>query len=198
MSRNPHKNPNPQGKGLVRVLSDWQDTRPACVVRKEPAELLFDWFVSALVLSARFQFKPVVGQRYYLYSHSDEWRLSLVGPQEWGRQSMGVCLGCCELREDMTWSMQAVDGLAESPALQAALAGLAESFVGQLDSDAPLEGLLPGFRRDLPYYQCMLATGLGVSLRQSLGEGKALQEPVRCMLSELSESLPKRLLSMRS
>lgn len=197
MSRNPHKNPNPQGKGLVSVLAHWQDTRPAQVQAKAPAELLFDWFASALVLSARFSFKPARGQRYYLYTDQGDWQLSLVGPDEWGDRSIGECLGVCELREDMTWSITADAGLANKPALQAALAGLVESFTRALDSDDTLVEHLPGYRRELPYYQRMLATGLGSSLRQSALLGDSLDQPLRSLLAEAGSDLSRRLFHAR-
>ncbi len=169
MTRNPYKAPNPQGKGLVTLLKDWQATRPAAVTKKHAAELLFDWFVSALVLSARFSFRPVVGQSYYLYCKAGVWTLSLVAPEEWGRGQPGACLGCCELRADMTWGLAVADALAHSQELKAALGERLEAFTADLDSDESLADKLPGYRRELPYYQRMLATGLGVSLRESAG-----------------------------
>jgi hypothetical protein len=194
MSRNPHKNPNPQGKGLVPLLADWQSTRPALIRSKAPAELLFDWFVSALVLSARFQFRPVPGQQYFLYLREGEWRLSLIGPEEWGDRACGDCLGACWLRDDMTWAIEADESLAATPALQQALATLAGSFAEELDSDDSLAAQLPGYRRELPYFQRMLATGLGSSLRQSVGNSETLSKPTRGLLAQLGEDFPRRLL----
>ena len=195
MSRNPHKNPNPQGKGLVPVLADWQRTRPAAITRKAPAELLFDWFVSALVLSAQFRFQPVPQQRYHLYLKDGEWRLSLIGPAEWGDRDCGDCLGACWLREDMTWAIDADPALADTPALQQALATLAEGFVDELDGDVSLEASLPGYRRELPYFQRMLATGLGSSLRQSVDDRELLRRPSRRLLADLGEDFSRRLLA---
>jgi hypothetical protein len=197
MSRNPHKNPNPQGKGLVSVLAHWQDTRPAQVQAKAPAELLFDWFASALVLSARFSFKPARGQRYFLYANQGDWQLSLVGPDEWGDRYIGDCLGVCELRQDMTWSITADPELATKPALQTALAELVDSFTASLDSDDELVERLPGYRRELPYYQRMLATGLGSSLRQSALLGNALDQPLRSLLADAGSDLSRRLVYAR-
>lgn len=195
MSRNPYKNPNPQGKGLVPVLADWHSTRPATVSSKAPAELLFDWFVSALVLSAKFRFRPVPGQRYFLYLRNGDWRLSLVGPEEWGDRDCGDCLGSCWLREDMTWAIEAGEALEATPALQQALATLARSFADELDSDDSLGSQLPGYRRELPYFQRMLATGLGSSLRQSAGDRETLSRSTRGLLSELGEGFSRRLLA---
>jgi hypothetical protein len=195
MSRNPHKNPNPQGKGLVPVLNDWSASRPTQVTTKEPVELLFDWFVSTLVLSAAFKFRPVVGQCYFLYLQEGDWQLSLVGPQEWGTRSVGDCLGTCQLRVDMTWSIEADPQLAQKPALQQALAALAESFVSNLNSEDTLGDHLPGYRRELPYFQRMLATGLGSSLRQSISNPETLALPARAVLAELGGGVSQRLLA---
>jgi hypothetical protein len=183
MARNPHKNPNPQGKGLVAVLADWQDTRPRGLREKAPSVLLRDWFTSALVLSASFRFRPAVGQAYYLYSRRGEWRLSLIGPEEWGGRDAGACLGRCELRPDMTWHLDAADDLDRQPELRAELEALIESFTEQLGEEGRLADQLPGYRRDLPYHQRMLATALGASLRDSAGRADWLEAPARTLLS---------------
>lgn len=182
MTRNPHKNPNPQGKGLVAVLADWQDTRPRQLQDKAPAVLLRDWFTSALVLSASFHFRPAVGQAYYLYSRGGEWRLSLIGPDEWGSREPGACLGRCELRPDMTWSLEPASDLDTQPELLAELEQLVASFTEQLGDDGALADRLPGYRRDLPYHQRMLATALGASLRDSAGRADWLEAPARDLL----------------
>ena len=194
MSRNPHKNPNPQGKGLVPVLADWQATRPAAVSKKPPQALLLDWFASALVLSARFSFRPAVGQSYFLYSRSGEWQLSLVAPGEWGARSPGACLGRCEMRRDMTWALEPDPRLEENPQLQEELAALIEGFTDSLADDASLDDQLPAYRRDLPYYQRMLATALGTSLRASLDGELRLDAPARMLLDAAGEGLRGRLL----
>ncbi|WOJ93831.1 DUF2452 domain-containing protein [Congregibacter variabilis] len=195
MSRNPHKNPNPQGKGLVPVLAHWGETRPSTINAKAPAELLFDWFASVLVLSAKFQFKPAVGSIYYLYTRGGDWQLSLVGPGEWGDRDVGDCLGTCELRQDMTWSIAADEGMAEKPKLQESLAELVDAFMTSLQSDDALDDHLPGYRRELPYYQRMLATGLGASLRGSATAAQSLQSPLRVLLESAGAEFSQRLLS---
>ncbi|WP_439106403.1 DUF2452 domain-containing protein [Congregibacter sp.] len=194
MSRNPHKNPNPQGKGVVPVLAHWGETRPAYAGAKAPAELLFDWFASVLVLSAKFQFKPALGQIYYLYAREGNWQLSLVGPSEWGDREVGDCLGTCELRPDMTWAITPDEAMAENPRLQNALSTLIDAFMTGFDSDDALADHLPGYRRELPYYQRMLATGLGASLRGSASAANTLQSPLKLMLEEAGSDFSRRLL----
>jgi hypothetical protein len=187
------KNPNPQGKGLVPVLAHWHALRPRGAKAKGPAALLLDLFASTLVLSARCDLRPVVGQRYYLYCdfhgdfHGDlhnavegsveggdsGWRLSLVSPEEWGDRAPGRCLGPCWLREDMTWALDAEAALAADAELRERVAALVQDFLERLDVDGPLEVQLPGYHRELPYYRRLLAAGLGASLRQSLAAAGA-------------------------
>jgi hypothetical protein len=196
MSRNPYKNPNPQGKGLVSVLAHWQETRPRAVAQKSTDVLLLDWFVSTLVLSARFHFRPVPGQQYFLYARRGELKLSLVGPEEWrGSAPYGGCLGRCALRDDMTWALEPHPELAEREDLQELLAELAASFSETLDSDQSLDSQLPGYRRQLPYFQRLLATGLGSSLRGSVDSPRLLAAPAREALSQGGAGLSRRLLA---
>ena len=90
--------PNPQGKGLVGFLLDWDYSSPQAVVAKRPARLLADYFTSLLVLTSSFKFKPVFNKDYYLYREDDDWRLSLISPDEWDsdekrRSFVGTCVG---------------------------------------------------------------------------------------------------------
>ena len=183
----PRKNPNPQGKGLVPVLAHWHALRPRGAAAKGPAELLLDLFASTLVLSARCDLRPVVGQRYYLYCDLDGgldaqdtgWRLSLIAPEEWGHRAPGRCLGPCWLREDMTWALDAEAALAADAGLRGRVAALVQDFLERLDVDGPLEVQLPGYYRELPYYRRLLAAGLGASLRQSLAAAGASMAEAR-------------------
>ena len=192
MTRDPlTRNPNPQGKGLVPVLAHWHALRPHGGAAKGPAELLLDLFASTLVLSARCDLRPVVGQRYYLYcdlgrdlergldKDDSGWRLSLISPAEWGERAPGRCLGPCWLREDMTWALDAEASLAADAGLRERVAALVQDFLERLDVDGPLEFQLPGYHRELPYYRRLLAAGLGASLRQSLAAAGASAVPAR-------------------
>ena len=170
------KNPNPQGKGMVPVLTHWHALQPRGAAAKGPTEIILDLFASTLVLSARCNLRPVAGQRYYLYGAEDGWHLSLVSPGEWGDRAPGDCLGPCWLRVDMTWALDAEEALQQNPALRDRIAALVQDFLERLDVEGPLAERLPGYRRDLPYYRRLLAAGLGASLRQSLdaaGAGSA-------------------------
>jgi hypothetical protein len=164
---NPEKNPNPQGKGVVPVLRDWQALRPAIGAPRGPAAFLRDYCLSSLVLAAEFRFKPVVGRAYYLYAHGSAWRLSMVAPQEWGAEGIGEYFARCTLRPDMTWTVQPHQGLAaDSPAVQNAQA-FVEGFADTLEHSGGIADGLPVYVRELPYYRRMLASALAASLRHS-------------------------------
>ena len=74
--------PNPQGKGLVGFLLDWNYSSPREVTAKPQAQVLADYFTSLLVLSAKFKFKPTFGKNYYLYWDETCLSLSLISPKE--------------------------------------------------------------------------------------------------------------------
>ena len=58
---------NPQGKGLVPVLAALDALRPWQPGQKSGQMILRDFCLSALVLSARFDFRVVPNKTYYLY-----------------------------------------------------------------------------------------------------------------------------------
>lgn len=159
---------NPQGKGLVPALEQWRSTQPAQVRARTPQQVLGDYFITLLVLSAEFRFKPAPGVDYFLYYSESQWQLSLIGPEEWGQRTPGTCLGRCELLSDMTWTLELMANLEEEPELLATLEGFQEGFAALLDRDGSLEDSLPFYVRDLPYYRRLLAAGLANSLKQSL------------------------------
>ena len=160
-------NPNPQGKGLVPVMEHWDSHRPTNVVAKAPRQLLGDYLVSLLILSASFGFKPVAERGYHLYLCDGQWQLSLIAPWEWPDTPTRLYAGECELRSDMTWQLTPAEDLQEFPELVAALEAFHAGFLELLDSDAPLEDDLPLYVARLPFYQRLLATGLSASLSRS-------------------------------
>lgn len=158
-------NPNPQGKGLTPILSDWQQFTPHPPCAKSESRLLADYFTSMLVLSAEFHFKPVIGQRYYLYLLRDHWQLSLVEPHRWtSSDNNRDCLGCCELHSDMTWSVQPLPETELSDELLLALQAFALRLQAYLSENKGGDWL-PFFERQLPYYRRLAASGLARSLR---------------------------------
>jgi hypothetical protein len=170
------KNPNPQGKGLVPVLRDWQAMVPAVSGPKAAGEFLRDYCLSSLVLAAEFRFKPVVGKPYYLYATTTDWRLSMVAPHEWTGAGIGEYFARCTLRADMTWAVAPAEGLAEdAPAVRNALA-FVEAFIDTLNDQERVGDNLPVYVRELPYYRRLLASALAASLKHSApGDEKGLR-----------------------
>jgi hypothetical protein len=163
------KNPNPQGKGNVTVLQDWDALRPRSAEKKSANNILTDYCLSALVLAAKFQFRPVPGKLYYLYSNEQKWSLSLIGPHEWGDTTLGEFVASCRLQTDMTWQLAFCQLRADSPALDR-LEGFVEDFTNTIARQTSVIDELPFYISNLPYYQRMLATGLAVSLQHSISE----------------------------
>ncbi len=183
------KNPNPQGKGLVPLLQDWQAMQPQTRGPEVASEFLRDYAISSLVLTADFRFKPVPDKPYYLYSTPNGWKLSMISPQEWGRHSIGDFLARCQLGRDMTWELAAGDIDKDSSAARAAQ-GFILGFLQALSEQESIEKELPTYVAQLPYYRRLLATGLAAQLRACLpalgSEVRQLLEQERVSLSLLS------------
>jgi hypothetical protein len=163
------KAPNPQGKGCVPVLQDWGVVRPQLPTKKSGKDILTDYCLSALVLGAKFRFRPVLGKTYYLYGREQEWSLSLIGPHEWGDCVPGEFVANCRLRSDMTWQVEFCELQAESPVFRQ-LEEFVDNFASILATQESVTDELPFYIGELPYYQRMLATGLAVSLQYSIRE----------------------------
>ncbi|MEZ5573030.1 MAG: DUF2452 domain-containing protein [Halioglobus sp.] len=161
------KNPNPQGKGMVPILRDWGALQPGAIGQKSAAVFLRDYCLSALVLAAKFRFKPVIGKPYFLYLVDDQWSLSMIAPEEWGERLPGEFFARCTLQADMTWDVQVCKADEASDALSTAR-GFVRSFVTALGEQSAIVGNLPYYVSGLPYYPRLLATALAASLQRSL------------------------------
>lgn len=194
------KRGNPQGKGLVPGLQAWNDTSPAKSAPRSTQTLLADYCASSLVLAARFDFPPVPGNSYHLYYCDDGWRLSLISPEEWGARRPGVPVARCDLRDDMTWSLEAAEDLAAYPRVIQALEQHMEGFIAALDSDVPLMDQLPFHVSALPFYPRLFASALARSVRNTLQQGGLAHASGRNLLdaSEGSTRLLQLLPSSRS
>jgi len=161
------KNPNPQGKGMVPILRDWDTLQPTPPSTKSPGTFLRDYCVSSLILAAHFRFKPVVGQDYFLYASEQGWSLSLIAPHEWGSRRSGQFVARCCLRTDMTWHLDTTGMDEHSPA-----AAMAQTFIYRffdvLAVQDSISASLPFYLPALPYYQRLLATALASSLQHSM------------------------------
>lgn len=167
--------PNPQGKGQVGFLLDWDYSTPRGVVAKRAPQLLADYFTSLLVLSAAFKFKPAFETDYHLYVDGTGWSLSLIGPEEWNSDAKHEAyVGRCILHADSTWSIAPSDNVGTGGAVDEALARFYEGFLGKLATDRPLEDDLPVYMANLPYYQRLFASALSRSVKASLYKGDQL------------------------
>jgi hypothetical protein len=161
------KNPNPQGKGSVPVLQDWAALRPQLPASKSPGDILRDYCLSALVLAAKFRFRPVLGKLYFLYGDERNWTLSLVEPEKWGSAMPGEFVANCRLQADMTWHLE-LASLHPGSAVLRRLERFIDGFADTISSQDSLIDGLPFYVRSLPYYPRLLATGLAVSLQHSI------------------------------
>lgn len=167
--------PNPQGKGQIGFLLDWDYSTPRGIVVKRSAQVLADYFTSLLVLSAAFKFKPAYNKDYYLYFERKEWNLSLISPDDWNTLvKRRAFAGVCNLHDDSTWSISPSDNLSQPGPLADAVSEFYDRFAEKLQSPRSLEEDLPLYEGSLPYWQRIFAAALSRSLRASLTRGGQL------------------------
>ena len=54
---------------------------------KERIEKMYEEYnTSIMVWESKISFEPIIGKSYFLYNFSGELRLSLIAPNEWGRE----------------------------------------------------------------------------------------------------------------
>lgn len=115
-------NPNPQGKGLVPVLAALaQANQQVRIVPKHVEQLSVELFTSLFVLESRFQFKPVRGRHYWLYRYGERFQLSLLAPAQWSTPTFDLVIGCCELHDDLAWTLELTAEAAQDSAFLAYL-----------------------------------------------------------------------------
>jgi len=62
--------------------------------------------VSAKIYESDLKFTPVIGQIYHLYQKEDFYKLSLIGPDEWGRSKpFGDYVASVKLLGDHSWDV---------------------------------------------------------------------------------------------
>ncbi|MEM9103709.1 MAG: hypothetical protein AAGB12_15475 [Pseudomonadota bacterium] len=171
---------NPQGKGVVGFLQDWQNIVPKTKQDKSLQQVLLDYLASVIVLDADLRFKPVVDTTYYLYANIDSkdviskarspLSLSMIQPEQWTEQHQERFVGTCSLREDMTWSLQLSENATNTPKTFDYLMDLVVGFEQHLASHTSLDTALPNYNTKATYYSRLLASGLSMSLQQSFIE----------------------------
>lgn len=161
--------PNPQGKGQIGFLLDWDYSTPRGVVAKPGGRVLADYFTSMLVLSAEFKFRPIFEREYFLYWSDSRWILSILSPDDWNNdEKREAYAGLCVLHNDSTWSIVPSANLESRGPVASAVASFYSNFMEKLDADGPLEQGLPFYEGNLGYYQRLFASGLSRSIRASL------------------------------
>ena len=187
---------NPEGKGVNGILSDWHQSEPRGLVAKPPRQILAEFFTSMLVLSARFNFRPTVGAKYYLYWINDEWSLSLIAPDEWSVERRAGFAGTCVLQRDMTWTIAPSERLAEENPVSRAIGEFYDAFARKLSADLALEEIMPFHVRGLPYFQRMYASALSRSLRSAIALGDQSAKSCRqwfMLLPQRNNALPENV-----
>jgi hypothetical protein len=159
---------NPEGKGFNGFLADWHQSKPRGVVAKPRRQLLAELFTSMLVLSATFKFRPAVGTLNYLYWINGEWSLSLIAPEEWSHERRAGFAGTCLLQRDMTWTIAPSDTLADNNPVSDAIGRFYDAFAEMLDTDLPLEKILPFYVGSIPFYQRLYASALSRSVHAAV------------------------------
>jgi len=156
---------NPEGKGVSGLMLDWRQSEPRGVVAKPRHQILAEFFTSMLILSANFKFRPVVGRPSYLYWVDDDWSLSFIAPDEWTESRRDNFVGTCMLQRDMTWTMTPSEGLGENSDVRDAVGRFYDAFAEIMDTDLPLEEILPSYVSGMPYYHRIYASALTRSLK---------------------------------
>lgn len=184
------KTPNPQGKGLVPVLSHLNHLQPSAEQNSRPYDVLMRYLFSRLVLRARFSFQPVRERRYTLYWHNNQAFLSMITPDEFGGDWPARAVADCRLCADLTWQclhLYSADKLAYMAELSA------DAIT--IDPAASLQDTLPFCDGDLPFNQRALAYGMSHGVASQLQELTQLSIPA--LLSELGEA-PIAISSMQA
>jgi hypothetical protein len=169
---------NPEGKGQSGFLLDWYESEPRGVVVKSQRQVLAEFFTSMLVLSAKFKYKPVIGVENYLYWINGEWSLSLIAPDEWSKERRAGFAGSCVLHSDMTWTIAPSKLLAGEHPVSEAVARFYDGFAEAMDTNLPLEALLPFYVGRMTYYPRLYASALSRSIRVAVTLGD--QTSVSC------------------
>jgi hypothetical protein len=62
--------------------------------------------ISEKIYESDMRFTPVIGQKYHLYEKQDHFKLSIIGPEEWGNsKTIGNYLATVKLLGDHSWDV---------------------------------------------------------------------------------------------
>lgn len=192
----PKTDANPEGKGVSGFLADWHATEPRGIVAKPQRQVLAELFTSMLVLSASFKYRPVPGVLNYLYWMDGQWSLSLIAPQQWSQQRRDNYVGMCMLHNDMTWTIDPSERLAEDSPVASAVRRYYAAFAEMLNTRQTLEEILPFHVGSLRYYQRLYAAALSRSVASTLSRSEHMSISCRDWRKQLSygkHELPARV-----
>lgn len=80
--------------------------RQADLIMEQVKEIEKRLQVSEKIYESDMRFTPVIGQVYHLYEKDDHYKLSLIGPEEWGpSRSAGNYVASVKLLGDHSWDM---------------------------------------------------------------------------------------------
>lgn len=163
------KNPNPQGKGLAPVLDGLSRSRASAVLPpKQIDQVSSELFTSLFVLNARFEFRPVAGQSYWLYFTDDKFKLFSTAPEDWATGQPGQFVGECVLQPDVTWTININETIAGETWFTDYVEEQRQRVEQTLNEAETLEDAMPYYLQKLPYYSRLLAYGVGISLKESM------------------------------
>lgn len=164
------KTPNPQGKGLVPVLSAFAEVsgNGLHVPPKHVEQISGELFTSLFVLESDFSFKPIRRRVYWLYRYGERFALSLLSPQQWQAATYDQVIGQCELHNDLTWTLELSDEAVEDAVLMQQIADKRAAFERDLQDADTLDAMLPVYQQSLPFYARVLASALASSLGNSM------------------------------
>ncbi len=163
------------------------------VQRRSSQTWLRDYLAGALIVSAKFSFKPVIKQNYYLYWHDGEWQLSMISPEEWGARLKSYPVASCLLREDYSWDISPYDSVTENPELLESLNTFQTGFLAFINNESPLAEQLPFYQSELSWYPRLMALGLAKTLYTSLDQAGLAQQNGQALLADMAVS-PQLLL----
>lgn len=160
---------NPQGKGCVAILDSLQQAKtglqaPAKNIQQISSEL----FTSLFILNSQIRFKPTLAKTYWLYAKNNQYRLSLIAPQQWTPARYGRYIGACELQTDLTWTLELSGDCAEDRAFLQEIANQRLQLEEKMQQAEKIDDVLPVYLETLPFYARVLASALAESLKRSM------------------------------
>ncbi len=175
------KNPNPQGKGLVPILSVLAEGKQAVdhAPSKEVDQISVELFTSLFILQSDFKFRPVPGKTYTLYQKNDRFWLSLVAPNQWDATVSGKVVGECELHRDMTWTLKLSEDASKDVALMEYIENKRRQFDDRIQNAETMEDILPEYDESMVFYQRAYSHALAHSLRASMRRAGIAALPYR-------------------